>query len=131
MLFPVFSLAFSVFFGKKIRVKRAIFPVFLAAALCGCTTSSRIVTGQTRPPISADAVRVYSAMPPGSEPIATVSATADTALTWQRLSDRAVARLKAEAAKLGANGLVITGTANDLWGGASTVTGTAFWIDSR
>ena len=105
-----------------------ILACFIALICSGCSTGSHIVTGTARPALTVEAVKLYPSIPAGAEIIGQVSATADTDLSWQHLTDRAVARLRSEAAKIGANGLVVGGHANDVWGGTATVTGTAIFV---
>jgi hypothetical protein len=93
---------------------RHIHPLLLALLACvaaGCSTSSHILIGTARPPIPPESVRVYWKPPPKYEEIATLNATSQgsLALTSQQNMDKAVQRLKAEAAKLGANGVLLQG----------------------
>lgn len=75
-----------------------------ALLLCGCETPKHIVTGQVRPAILVDAVKVYPTMPEKAEVIGIVTMNTDTS---QSAIDKGVQDLKKEAAKLGANGIVI------------------------
>jgi hypothetical protein len=81
----------------------------LFLALAGCSTSSHVMLGPARPPISPDSVRVYTVPPEKYEQIASINATSQgtMALTGQQNMDAAMARLKNEAAKLGANGVLL------------------------
>ena len=83
----------------------------LACAVAGCSTSSHVLVGTPRPPISPESVRVYVQLPPKYEQIATVQASSQgsLALTSQQNMDKAIQRLKEQAAKLGANGIVLQG----------------------
>jgi hypothetical protein len=67
------------------------------------------VTGTPRPPIAAADVRVYAEPPAEYEVIALLESTPSSAWTDQGRQDAAVADLKEKAAKLGANGVLITG----------------------
>jgi hypothetical protein len=84
----------------------------LIAALAGCASSQVAVVGQARPAISPDQVRVFL-QPPDSpyEQIANLSASSggSLALTGADKIDKVVERLKKEAAKLGANGILLHG----------------------
>ena len=96
-------------------MKRArIHSLLLAAALTGCATSSHVMLGPARPPIAPEQVQVYTQMPPNAQQIASIDASSrgSLALTSQQNTDKAIARLKAEAAKLGANGIVLQGMEN-------------------
>lgn len=79
------------------------------AMLAGCASASKVMLGQARPPIDPSQVQVYSTPPPGSLEIAQLEATSAVGFGTQGQTDAAVARLKAEAAKLGANGVVLVG----------------------
>ena len=84
--------------------------IVCALLLVGCSTSSHVLTGTARPPISPDSVKIYHEPPQVKyESIATVSASSQGsfALGSQQNTDAAIARLKQEAAKLGANGIVL------------------------
>lgn len=83
----------------------------LACVAAGCATSSHVLIGTARPPISPESVRVYWRPPPKYEEIATVNASSQgsLAITSQQNMDKAIQRLKAEAAKLGANGILLQG----------------------
>lgn len=79
------------------------------AMLAGCASASKVMLGQARPPIDPSQVQVYSTPPPGSLEIAQLEATSAVGFGTQGQTNAAVARLKAEAAKLGANGVVLVG----------------------
>lgn len=81
----------------------------LVCAAAACSTSSHVLVGTARPPISPASVRVYRQPPPKYEEIATINATSQgsLALTSQQNMDKAMERLKVEAAKLGANGVLL------------------------
>jgi hypothetical protein len=81
----------------------------LLMLLGGCSTSSHVMLGPARPPISPDAVKIYSVPPEKYEQIASLNATSQgtMAFTSQANMDAAIGRLKNEAAKLGANGVLL------------------------
>ena len=108
----------------------------VAITLCilggACTTSSHIITGKARSAIRVDQVQVYSQAPTGSEEIALLTVDS-SGWTTQGEKDQAVARLKKEAASLGANGVLIVNLGSEtsgaiassqsgVWGGTSTYT---------
>ena len=82
-----------------------------ALLLAGCSTSSHVLVGSARPPISPDAVQVYMQPPAHYEPIASINASSSGsfAITSQQNMDKALSRMKNEAAKLGANGILLQG----------------------
>ena len=86
-----------------------ILTVFLA--LVGCATGSALVTGQVRTAIEDHStIQILTSMPAGAEEIAIVKASSDVGLTQQGSLDYAVEELKKQAARVGANGVVITGS---------------------
>ena len=118
----------------------------LVALLSGCSSASSIVTGQRRPPYDEDKVVVYLAPPSVKyEVIGLVTAKTSKGWTQQGYMDSAVANMKEEAADLGANGIILTGTGSVASGGMAmgtspntavmatvntpTVTGTAIWVE--
>lgn len=84
--------------------------LLLTLLLAGCTTGSALVTGTQRPPIDPSQVTIYR-NPPSSkfEHIGIVKAQAEEVLSQQDAMDRAVEELKKQAAKIGANGVVLGG----------------------
>jgi hypothetical protein len=97
----------------------ALLAVVIVCAAAACATSSHVLIGTARPPISPESVRVYYRAPPKYEEIATIQASSQgsMALTSQQNMDKAIARLKAEAAKVGANGVLLQGV-HDAPGGS-------------
>jgi hypothetical protein len=88
----------------------------MMTAVAGCASSQAVIVGQIRPPISADRVQIYL-QPPESkyEQIANLSASSrgSFAFTAADKIDKVIERLKIEAAKLGANGILLHGVGND------------------
>ncbi|MGO4221328.1 hypothetical protein AB4Y64_05670 [Lysobacter sp. TAF61] len=101
------------------RVLLSLAPVLLAL-LAGCSSTSQLVTGTPRPPIDPSQVRVYFTPPPnGFEEIARLD-TASGGFTYgeqNKLND-VINKLRIEAAKLGANGVLFVGAENS-YGGSS------------
>ena len=82
----------------------------LAGALAGCASGSALVTGQARPAIQDHTtVLILTEMPEGAEQIAIVKASSDAGWTQQGSLDYAVEELKEQAAKVGANAVVLSG----------------------
>jgi hypothetical protein len=78
--------------------------------LVACTSSSHVLVGTARPAITPDQVKIYYEPPPKYEQIATLDASSGTmSFSDQSKTDDAIAKLKAEAAKLGANGILLQG----------------------
>jgi hypothetical protein len=89
------------------------FSIVVALLLvCGCGSTHTIMVGQARPAITPDAVRVYYAPPRHYERIAIINSSSGPtwALTTRGQLDDAVAKLREEAAKLGANGILLEAT---------------------
>lgn len=103
---------------------RAIVLAASAALLSACATSHMLV-GQPRPPIDVSQVRVYHAPPPGGYEQIAVIETASGPVTYgeQNKLNAVLNNLRQEAAKLGANGVLLQGTA-DGYGGTSVGVGT-------
>ncbi|MBS0200226.1 MAG: hypothetical protein JSR70_07220 [Proteobacteria bacterium] len=98
--------------------------LILALGLAGCATSSHVLTGVARPAIAPDQVKLYSEPPQGRyEQIAVIDAISSQsfAMSSQQKTDKVIARLKEEAAKLGANGIILQGIANETSGGGTGV----------
>ena len=84
--------------------------LFSFALLFGCSTGSSIVTGQKRAAINPTEVKVYLEPPAQFETIGLVEASDEVAFSTQASQDRVVKELKVQAAKLGANGVLIIST---------------------
>jgi hypothetical protein len=84
----------------------------LGMLLAGCATSSHVMIGKARPPIPVTQVTVYMEPPAHYEQIAIIDASSEGSLQFgdQAKIDAALARLKQQAAKLGANGVLFQGS---------------------
>jgi hypothetical protein len=82
-----------------------------ALGLAACASDTIVLTGTARPPISAVDVKIYSQPPAAFEEIAILNASKSSAFTTggQKTVDKVVAGLKEQAAKLGANGIILEG----------------------
>jgi len=95
---------------------RSVLVASLLVILAGCATS-HVMVGNARPAISPGQVKIYLHPPEKYEEIAILdtSSQGSFSFTQQGKMDSVVERLKAEAAKLGANGILLevlaTGTA--------------------
>lgn len=88
---------------------RPITLLLLALALSACAGTSKVMLGQARPPVDPAQVRIYTTPPPGSIEIAQLESSSAVGFGTQGQTDAAVARLKREAAALGANGVILMG----------------------
>lgn len=78
-----------------------------ALAIGACASGSVIVTGKPRAPIAPEKVKIYLEPPAAFEVIGLVNASSDAGWTEQGSLDYAVEELKKQAAKLGANGVLL------------------------
>ena len=103
-------------------------PVLLVAALIltGCVTS-HVLVGTAREPISPDQVKVYIHPPTEFDEIAMLdsSSRVSFAITARGKTDKVLARLKDEAAKLGANGILLQAIEDQAAGSVGTGFGSA------
>jgi hypothetical protein len=101
----------------------------VSATLAGCVATHVSLVGQVRPAISPDRVRMYLEPPETRyEQIADLSASSrgSGALTAAGKIDKVIDRLRTQAAKLGANGILLHGVGDQAGGsvgaGVSTET---------
>lgn len=92
------------------RIARLMLAPAVATMVIACASGSAIVTGTVRPPIAPELVRLYLEPPPKHEVIALVSASSDAGWTEQGSVDYAIEELKKQAARLGANGVLLGAT---------------------
>jgi len=102
----------------------------LGAALCvaACASSHELI-GTARAPISPAQVRLYTEAPARPyEQIARLAASSKRSFsfTYQGKAEAVVRRLKREAAKLGANGVLLEGISDESSGTVGTDVGTDY-----
>lgn len=99
----------------------------LSAALlvAACAPSSHILTGTARPPIAPSQVKIYSTPPPKFQEIALLDASSKSIFEpgGQKAVDKVIERLKAQAAQLGANGVILGDIADRETGSLGTGVG--------
>jgi hypothetical protein len=101
----------------------------IAWTLSGCGTSQSVLVGSARPAISPDRVQIYL-QPPESKYLEiadlAASSSGSFAVTPAAKIDKVIDRLKKEAARVGANGILLHGvgdrTAASVGAGISTET---------
>ena len=114
-------------------IRATVLGAALVVATTGCVSSS-VLIGTVRPPINPDQVKLYIDPPPQFEKIAILESNSDAswAITAQQKTNKAVQRLKMEAAKYGANGVLIQGVGDqyngsvgiaNAWGNGNTAFG--------
>ena len=84
--------------------------IFLFTIIISCATSSIIMTGKARPAINPSVVTLYLDPPQKFETIAIIEASSDIEFSRQTAQDRVMNELKSRAAKIGANGVLLTTT---------------------
>jgi len=101
--------------------------VAVAAGLmaAACAPSSHVLVGTARPPITPDQVKLYLRPPPRFEEVAALNASSKTVFGpgGEKATQKVIARLKAEAAKLGANGIILGGFSDAQTGSFGTGVG--------
>ena len=92
------------------RPRRLIGIAASLLVLSACATS-HVLVGTPRPPISPTEVKVYMKAPAKYEQIAVIESSSRASWTFsaQGKTDKLIERMKDEAAKLGANGILIQG----------------------
>lgn len=92
------------------RILKPLLPLAAACALAACATGGPLVTGTPRAPIDPAQVRFYYDAPPGAEQIAIIDASSG-AFTYGNANktNAVMQKLREQAAKLGANGVVYRG----------------------
>jgi hypothetical protein len=93
----------------------------LLVTLAGCAGTSTVMMGDARPPIDPSQVRIYRTPPPDSIEIAQLESTSGVGFGTQGQTDAVIARLKREAAALGANGVILLGMGSGSSGGGMSV----------
>jgi hypothetical protein len=91
---------------------------FFLALLSACSTSSRQIVGEKRTPISPEQVTIYRQKPANYEQIAFIQASSKNSLDFsdQAMQNVIIDRSKQEAANLGANGVLLQQTEEEITG---------------
>lgn len=100
------------------RLNIVLLPLLAAAALSACASGGPLVTGTPRPAIDPAQVRFYYEMPAGAEQIAIIDANSG-AFTYGNANktNAVMQKLREQAARLGANGVLYRGTVSGPSGG--------------
>jgi hypothetical protein len=105
---------------SKLLTNRGRTAIVLLALLmtAGCGSTTYVLVGSRRPPISSDAVVVYGRPPVVFEEVAILDANSKNSWTFSEQSrmDLVIERLKGIAASLGANGILFQGASNQYTG---------------
>ena len=94
-------------------------------SLLAACASSTVIVGKVRPAITAEQVKIYVHPPKRFEEIAVLESSSKSSLAFssQGKMDVVMRRLKEEAAKVGANGVLLQSTGDVQGGGISIGTG--------
>ena len=103
----------------------------MGLVLAGCATGSAIVTGTPQAPISAEQVTLYLDPPPEFESIGLLSASSPMSFSKQETVNMAVKELKAQAAKIGANGVLLISSGEGAEGTTMEVQGKAILVRAK
>ena len=101
--------------------------------MIGCATGSSTITGNARSAIDSSLVKLYLESPQEYEIIGIVESSSDVEIFSQAARDRTIEELKVQAAKIGANGILITDTSSEgsIWsddGQTKTAKGRAIFV---
>ena len=113
-------------FGRYVAAVAVVWG--LIPYLTGCAASSHMLVGTARPPISPEQVKIYLHPPAQYEEIAIVDASSRggaPSFTDQQKMNKTLARLKEQAAEVGANGILLEGVGDQEVGTVSTGFSTA------
>ena len=107
---------------KSATIVALIIAVTVAFVLVSCSSTSHVIVGKTRPPILPGDVKVYMKPPARYEEVALLESSSKNSwsITDQGKTDKAIQRMKEEAAKLGANGVLLRGVSDRYAGDTST-----------
>lgn len=99
-------------------VVKTIFLIFIILILASCATGSVIITGTVRPAIDSSEVRILLNPPLRYETIGIVEASSAIEFSRQAAQDRVMDELRRQAARIGANGVLLISTGENVSGGA-------------
>jgi hypothetical protein len=93
----------------KRALRQFLLTSVVLALLCGCGSTHVIMVGAPRAAITPDAVRIYYSPPRHFQRIAIINSSSGPswAFTTPSQTAQAVTKIKEEAAKLGANGVLM------------------------
>jgi hypothetical protein len=125
LIAPVFSLV--QYCNMRVVGGLSVLATLAAVGLVGCAPSSHVLVGTARPPISPADVKIYLQPPPTFEEVAVLNASSKSAFGpgGQSATDKVIERLKEQAAKLGANGIILEGFSDRQTGSLGTGVGSS------
>ena len=104
---------------QRIRSFTVLMGIFFTIVLCSCITTktSIIMTGTARAAINPNEVKIYADPPAKYETIGLIEASREIGSSRQATQDIVISELKSQAAKMGANGVILGGTGSQSNGG--------------
>jgi hypothetical protein len=102
---------------------RSAFAVAVLGATLACSQTAGVVTGAARPAVALEQVKIYLEPPAEYEVIGLVTGHSFTGWTQQQDLNKAFANLKQQAAKMGANGVLVESVAGPRDSGGAVVIG--------
>ncbi len=103
---------------QSVRLLNTITVILTLTLLFGCATGSSIITGTKRPEINPSEVKIYLYPPTQYENIGIIEVKSDVVFSRQSAQDKAMNELKIRAAKVGANGVLLTNSGSQTVGTA-------------
>ena len=103
---------------QSVRLLNTITVILTLTLLFGCATGSSIITGTKRPAIDPSEVKIYIDPPTQYENIGIIEVKSDVVFSRQSAQDKAMNALKIRAAKVGANGVLLTNSGSQTVGTA-------------
>jgi len=82
--------------------------VFMSLFLFGCASGTAFLSSPAREPIDAAQVKIYTEAPESYEVIGVVEAFSEAGLNIKQTQNYAEQELRKQAAKIGANGVILT-----------------------
>ncbi len=93
--------------------KLSILGIAVLMVSCNVTSGSHVTIGNQHPPLTPEQVLIYTRPPVKFEEVGIVNASSKNAFASdQSLTDSTIVRMKKEAAKMGANGILLKGFGN-------------------
>lgn len=112
-----------------IKKTTLFFSILFCILAIGCASGTALVTGTKRDAINSDEVIIYPELPENYEIIGIINASSDWGWTQQDCLNYAIQELKKQAAKIGANGIVIENTKKTIFD-EQNVSGKAIFVNN-
>lgn len=124
---PIAKSGFGLY-EDRMKLSLRLIAGFAILGVVGCSSSSHVVVGRARPPISPNDVRLYLHPPTKYEEVAILDASSKNswAFSDQGKTDKVIERLKKQAAAFGANGILLNGVTSQQGGSVSVGSASAY-----